>query len=386
MDCKHRPKGKLKGIPGHLYIFNKCIAFSSQKIKSIVLRFSNVRQVKKPSLTKNITVSLDDGSDFIFKKFKDRSGTFEIMFKAWQASKSGSNESMASSISPAGYPDSAITLDSALKEQEPDGAEQASDDSGDEESKDDVEGDVVPVIEEGFDDPNLRDPTDDELMAALNQVPVPANHRLIGQKPLAFSANEYFELFHATGSPYNFDKYYTYRGYKKIQITQDWTEQIEEPRLQEAWGEKVKQWKKVVYEVDVTGNPFVKVSPTEKNFLLVHKEKFKVVFRMWTQFKGIPYADSFNPEEQLTVVSLPKQPINPSLPYTKDVPSHRCAFRLSLQMIFHKKIPIFQGKIEKGSIEKGLESFTVQTQWASTKIEEYRMLNPLPKPKVASVV
>ena len=61
MDCKNRPKGKLKGIPGHLYVFNKCLAFNSPKTKSIVIRFSNIRHMKKPSLAKSIIISLEEG-------------------------------------------------------------------------------------------------------------------------------------------------------------------------------------------------------------------------------------------------------------------------------------------------------------------------------------
>ncbi len=67
------------------------------------------------------------------------------------------------------------------------------------------------------------------------------------------------------------------------------------------------------------------------------------------------------------------------MPYTPDVPSYKCAYRHSIQIVFKKKIPIFGSKIEKGSIEKGHESFGIWTGWAQTKIEEYRGLNPLPK-------
>lgn len=53
--------------------------------------------------------------------------------------------------------------------------------------------------------------------------------------------------------------------------------------------------------------------------------------------------------------------------------------------MFKKSVSLFKGKIEKGSLEKGVESFGVWTEWASTKIEEHRMLNPLPKPKAKPV-
>jgi len=48
-------------------------------------------------------------------------------------------------------------------------------------------------------------------------------------------------------------------------------------------------------------------------------------------------------------------------------------------VIFKKSVSLFKSKIEKGSVEKGLESFGVWTGWAQTKIDEQRLLSPLPK-------
>jgi hypothetical protein len=71
----------------------------------------------------------------------------------------------------------------------------------------------------------------------------------------------------------------------------------------------------------------------------------------------VPYADHFNAEEGLAVVSLPKQPVDPSKPYKQDVVSYRSVYRNTSMMIFNKKVPLFQSKIEKGSVEKGIEGF-----------------------------
>lgn len=68
-------------------------------------------------------------------------------------------------------------------------------------------------------DPNLRDPTDEELMAELSKYPIPENLKSVGQQVMPFSVEEYFQLFHARGSTYNFDRYFKYRGYLKISIT-----------------------------------------------------------------------------------------------------------------------------------------------------------------------
>jgi hypothetical protein len=139
--------------------------------------------------------------------------------------------------------------------------------------------------------------------------------------------------------------------------------------------------KQIKYLVDVTDNPMVKVSDQTKTYLVDIKEKHLMIMRNWVVFRGVPYCDYFNPEENYTVVSLPMQPINPALPYKKDMASHKCAFRISVYMIFHKKVPLFQGKIEKGAVEKGVEAFNLWTQWAGTKTDEYRQTHPLPKPK-----
>ena len=49
MECVHRRKGKIANTSGHLYIFNKCLAFSGKGMKSIVLPFVKVKAIKKSS-------------------------------------------------------------------------------------------------------------------------------------------------------------------------------------------------------------------------------------------------------------------------------------------------------------------------------------------------
>jgi hypothetical protein len=159
-----------------------------------------------------------------------------------------------------------------------------------------------------------------------------------------FAVNEYMTLFQAKDCPYGLPRYFGYRGFKNIKQSLEWTpegNEIENPLFREAWGKKVTSMKQMYYEVPVENNPFVKISPSEKTFMLYLQEKHRLEIRCWTQFRNVPYCDHFNPEEQYVLVSLPKQPINPSLPYPKDVPSRRCIFRISLNLIFHKKIPMF---------------------------------------------
>jgi hypothetical protein len=49
MECSHRRKGKLSNTNGHLYIFDKCVAFYSKEMKSIILHYFKVTAIKKSS-------------------------------------------------------------------------------------------------------------------------------------------------------------------------------------------------------------------------------------------------------------------------------------------------------------------------------------------------
>jgi len=65
------------------------------------------------------------------------------------------------------------------------------------------------------------------------------------------------------------------------------------------------------------------------------------------------------------------------------VPSFKIAYRISSQIVFRKSVSLFKSKIEKGSYDKGIESFKNWTDWAQTKIEEHRISNPVTLPKIA---
>jgi len=122
----------------------------------------------------------------------------------------------------------------------------------------------------------------------------------------------------------------------------------------------------------------VKVLEQVKTYILDKRDRHSISIRNWLSFRNIPYADHFSGEEGVFLVSLPKQPINPSLPYKRDVVSHKSAYRNTSQMIFHKKVPLFQSKIEKGAAEKGVQGFQLWTEWALSKVPEYRAKHPLP--------
>ena len=57
-------------------------------------------------------------------------------------------------------------------------------------------------------------------------------------------------------------------------------------------------------------NPFVKLAPTTKHYILYTDRKDLKQLKLWTELKNIPYSDAFNNEECCTAVSLPMQPLN----------------------------------------------------------------------------
>ena len=84
MDTYLKKKGKLALIPGHLYIFNKCLGFHSPKVPAIVIQYSQIDKVSKNEkmliLNKhNIKVKLTDGTTYKFKRLKNRDETIGII-------------------------------------------------------------------------------------------------------------------------------------------------------------------------------------------------------------------------------------------------------------------------------------------------------------------
>jgi hypothetical protein len=65
-------------------------------------------------------------------------------------------------------------------------------------------------------DPNFKEPTDEELFKALDAVPMPPGHKEMGRIILPISVDEYYNMFHGVNAPYSFEKYFIYRGYGKI--------------------------------------------------------------------------------------------------------------------------------------------------------------------------
>jgi hypothetical protein len=93
MDCVHRRKGKLSNTHGHLYIFNKCVAFYSKVMKAIVINYVKVTAIKKSSkisdrIKGKIKIQVDDGTTYSFKRLKNRDHTYETLLRLWQETSS----------------------------------------------------------------------------------------------------------------------------------------------------------------------------------------------------------------------------------------------------------------------------------------------------------
>ncbi len=115
--------------------------------------------------------------------------------------------------------------------------EKKSEESSDEDEKESDDKTVYPQpIEELVMDPDVREPTDEEIMRGLDQIPMPAGHKESGRIILPVSVEEFFNLFHAVDAPYTFERYFVYRGYKKIELTQPWAEIFSDPELKTSWG------------------------------------------------------------------------------------------------------------------------------------------------------
>ena len=83
------------------------------------------------------------------------------------------------------------------------------------------EDDIQAPIEKEDEWRNLREPTDAELWKALDtKYPVPEGHKEAGKVVLALSIDEFWDLFHAENAPYTFDKFFQYRGFRQITVSQ----------------------------------------------------------------------------------------------------------------------------------------------------------------------
>jgi GRAM domain len=89
MDCVHRRKGKFSNTSGRLYIFNKCLGFHAKGMKSMVIHYKDILNIKKSTkitdrLKGKIKVYIEDGGSVAFKRIKHRDSTFDSLMRLWQ--------------------------------------------------------------------------------------------------------------------------------------------------------------------------------------------------------------------------------------------------------------------------------------------------------------
>ena len=92
MDCVHQPdKKKILPTIGHLYIFNKCVAFYAPKLRPlIVLEYSQVSSIKKSDslgakIKGKITLIMTEGDKRVsFKRLKNRDKAYDSIKSLWQ--------------------------------------------------------------------------------------------------------------------------------------------------------------------------------------------------------------------------------------------------------------------------------------------------------------
>jgi len=73
----------------------------------------------------------------------------------------------------------------------------------------------------------------------------------------------------------------------------------------------------------VKNNPFVKKSPTLRTFRIIERTEYKIVMRVTSKSREVPYADSFYVEEEWYVSSMPEG-------------FNSCVLRVSYNIIFVK--------------------------------------------------
>jgi len=90
-------------------------------------------------------------------------------------------------------------------------------------------------------------------------------------------------------------KFFDSRGEQKIEVT-PWREAAtdEESKYD---GQTIKEVRELNVEVQVKGNPFVKSSPTIKNFKIIERTPTKIHMRVLNRVHSVPYCDCFGVEE-----------------------------------------------------------------------------------------
>eukprot|EP00347_Sterkiella_histriomuscorum_P012209 403369475 len=201
--------------------------------------------------------------------------------------------------------------------------------------------------------------TDSELLKEIEQYQMPKGHCLLNQSIYDISVNDFYEFFLKLNSSHSLRNYFTQRGEKKITCT-DW-QLISDSDKTEIFGLIPQSLMILGVEMQMKDNAFVKVSPTTKNYFLLQKTENLINLRIFNQMKDIPYADTFNTEENWIITS-------PSIANDDSIVNDRCVIRSTFQVIF-KKSTMFKGRIETNSTKGTLKNFDHYCNWVKENIQ-----------------
>lgn len=101
--------------------------------------------------------------------------------------------------------------------------------------------------------------------------------------------------------------------------------------------------------MQVKGNPFVKQAPTTKMSYLMHQDDFKIRIVSVIKTNGVPYCDTFQIDEEWTVLGLGPQ-------------SKACVFR-STYAITMLKSTMMKSIICQNTQSESKKSWDAFTQW-----------------------
>lgn len=119
----------------------------------------------------------------------------------------------------------------------------------------------------------------------------------------------------SAGTPLSFETIYEERGEKEI-VPGPW-----QPSSEIYDGLKIMESRTIDVEFQIKNNPFVKKAPTGRTIKIVEKSPEKIVARLISKARQVPYCDCFYVEEEWYIAATPKG-------------TNSCAFRVSYALVF----------------------------------------------------
>lgn len=154
---------------------------------------------------------------------------------------------------------------------------------------------------------------------------------------VGLSTMDFFDTFMADDATYNYEKFYQSKQAKNIQISL-WREPAEDEKTFE--GSQVHKMRTIEAEFKVDST-FVKAAPTIKTYRILEFSPTQVKILCINRTRDIPYCDTFDVQELLTVNSM-----KPT--------SKCCVVQIGIFLNWHKST--MMKSMIKGSTEKESQS------------------------------